>query len=76
MWPDVIRMLVGVAIMAAHRPLAAFALRQDHMMHGLFASRGLKFPAPPSEATAHNIYFYLGAVVCAVFAVRVWLGLH
>jgi hypothetical protein len=76
MWLDAFRMIFGLAIMALHRPIASFVLRHEHVLHGMFAERGMNLPQPPTEATAHNIYFYLGMAVSVISAVRIWIALH
>jgi len=76
MWVDTFRMLLGILIMALHRPLASFVLRQEHSLHGLFRARGMHLPHPPSEAVAHNIYFVLGLGVSLISAARIWVELH
>jgi hypothetical protein len=50
-------------------------LRQERALDMLFRSRGLRLPPPPSESTAHNIYFVLGISLSLVQLARIWLTL-
>ncbi len=76
MWLDVTRLLLGLLIMALHRPIASFILRHECTLHGMFRARGLDLPSPPSEAAAHNIYFLIGAFVCLISMGRIWVALR
>ena len=73
---DVARLVLGVLIVAFHRPVAEFILQQEQQLVVLFRSRGLRVPNTPTTATAHNIYFALGMFVCLLSLVRLWAELH
>jgi len=76
MWLDVTRLLLGLALMALHRPIASFILRHEYSLHGMFRARGWNLPSPPSEAAAHNIYFGIGAFICLISMARIWMAIH
>ena len=69
-------LFLGLLITLFHRPIANFMLRQERALDMLFRSRGLRLPPPPSEATAHNIYFFVGVSLSLVQLARLWLTLH
>lgn len=62
--------------MALHRQIAAYILHYEHLLHGLLATRGVNLPEPFEERTAHNVYFGLGAFVCVISMLRIWIALH
>jgi hypothetical protein len=39
-------------------------------------SRGWNLPAPPSDATAQNLYFGIGVFICLVEAGKIWVSMH
>ena len=69
-------LFLGLLITAFHRPIANFMLRQERVLDGIFRSRGVRLPPPPSESTAHNIYFFLGISLSLVQLARIWLTLQ
>jgi hypothetical protein len=73
---DVARLLLGLLIVAFHRPVAEFVLQQEQQLVTLFRSRGLNVPSAPTTATAHNIYFGLGMFVCLLSLARLWAFSH
>jgi hypothetical protein len=72
---DVARLLLGVLIAVFHRPLANSVMRQERALDGFFRSRGVHLPAPPSDATAQNLYFFVGVFISLVEATRIWFSL-
>ena len=69
-------LFLGLLITAFHRPIADFMLRQERALDVLFRSRGVKLPPPPTETTAHNIYFVLGITLSVLQLARLWLTLQ
>ena len=69
-------LFLGLLITLFHRPIANFMLRQERALDMLFRSRGVRLPPPPSEATAHTIYFVLGISLTLLQLTRLWLTLH
>jgi len=72
---DVARLLCGLLIVAFHRPLADFILRQEAQLVMLFHSRGVRMPIP-TQSTARNLYFGIGMAVTLLSLVRLWTTLH
>jgi hypothetical protein len=72
---DVSRLLLGLLIVAFHRPLADFILRQETQLVAIFQQRGLRMPMP-SQATARNLYFSIGMFVSLLSLVRLWTAVH
>lgn len=60
---EIARLLLGVVIMIFHRQIADWILEQEHFIAGRLRVKGLHFPAPPKQSTAHTIYFGLGLFV-------------
>ena len=72
---EISRLLLGVIIALFHRPLASMIMHHERNLDGYFRSRGVTLPAPPSDATAQNLYFGLGIFIALVEAGRIWLGM-
>jgi len=73
---DIARLVLGLLIVAFHRPVAEYILVQERQLVGLLRSRGLRVPGVPTTATAHNIYFALGMFVCLLSLARLWMAMH
>jgi len=69
---EVARLLLGVLIAVCLRPLAVRVMRHERALDGYFRSRGVYLPAPPSDTTAQNLYFFVGVFICLVEAARIW----
>lgn len=72
---EITRLLLGVLIALFHRPLAAKMMQQERALDTYFRQRGIRLPAPPSDATAQNLYFFIGILICLVEAGRIWIGI-
>lgn len=73
---EVTRLLLGVLIAIFHRPLAIKIMEQERALDMYFRERGLRFPAPPSDSTAQNLYFIIGIFICLFEAGRIWISMH
>lgn len=73
---EVTRLLLGVLIAIFHRPLATKIMEQERALDMYFRERGLRFPAPPSDSTAQNLYFIIGIFICLLEAGRIWISMH
>jgi hypothetical protein len=71
---EITRLLLGVMIAIFHRPLASMIMQQERALDGYFRSRGVQLPAPPSDATAQNLYFVIGIFIALMEAGRIWLS--
>ena len=72
---EVARLLLGVLIAVFHRPLANTIMQQERALDGYFRSRGVRLPAPPSDAAAQNLYFIIGIFICLIEAGRIWFSM-
>jgi hypothetical protein len=72
---EITRLLLGVMIAIFHRPLASMIMQHERALDGYFRSRGVELPAPPSDATAQNLYFVIGIFIALVEAARIWLSI-
>jgi hypothetical protein len=73
---EVTRLLLGVLIAVFHRPLAAKIMHYERTLDHAIRSRGWNLPAPPSDATAQNLYFGIGVFICLVEAGKIWVSMH
>ena len=72
---EVSRLLLGVLIAVFHRPIAVRMMRQERATDSYFRRRGISLPAPPSDNTAENLYFFLGIFICLTELARIWAGM-
>lgn len=72
---DIARLLLGLLVMVFHRPVANFIMARERALDHLLRARGFRFPEPPSERVAHNIYFGLGAFISLISMARIWFAL-
>ena len=72
---EITRLLLGVAIAIFHRPLASMIMQHERALDGYYRSRGVRLPAPPSDATAQNLYFIIGIFVSLIEAGRIWFSI-
>ncbi len=73
---EVTRLLLGVLIAMFHRPLATKNMEQERALDMYFRQRGFRFPAPPSDTTAQNLYFIIGIFICLFEAGKIWISMH
>jgi hypothetical protein len=71
---EVTRLLLGVLVAVFHRPIATRMMRQERALDSYFRQRGISLPAPPSDHTAENLYFFIGIFICLAEATRIWVG--
>lgn len=71
---EVTRLLLGVLVAVFHRPIATRMMRQERALDSYFRQRGISLPAPPSDNTAENLYFFIGIFICLAEATRIWTG--
>lgn len=69
---EITRLLLGLLIAIFHRPLANTIMQHERALDGFFRSRGVQLPAPPSDATAQNMYFVIGIFIALIEAGRIW----
>jgi hypothetical protein len=70
---EITRLVLGVLIAVFHRPLANTIMQQERALDMFFRQRGVRFPAPPSDATAQNLYFLIGIFICLFEAGKIWI---
>jgi hypothetical protein len=71
---EITRLLLGILIALFHRPIAAKMMQQERVIDSYFRQRGIRLPAPPSDTTAQNLYFFIGIMICLVEVGRLWIG--
>jgi hypothetical protein len=72
---ELTRLLLGVLIAIFHKPLATLVMEQERALDLYFRQRGVNFPAPPSDATAQNLYFLIGIFICLLEAGKIWVSM-
>ena len=72
---DLSRLVLGLVVALFHRPIANYILDREHALDGFFRRHGVHFPEPPSPATLHNIYFFLGLFISLFSIAHIWLNL-
>jgi hypothetical protein len=72
---DFTNLVLGLLVALFHRPIANFILDREHALDSFFRRHGVHFPAPPTQATAHNIYFCLGLFISLFSIAHIWLSL-
>jgi len=72
---EIARLLVGVVIAIFHRPIATQMMRQERATDSYFRRRGISLPAPPSDTTAQNLFFFIGIFICLLEMGRIWVQL-
>lgn len=70
---EVARLFLGLSIALFSRPIANTILQQERVLDTYFRSRGLNLPAPLSDTTAQNLYFFIGVAICLLEAARIWM---
>lgn len=73
---EVTRLILGVLIAVFHKPLAGMIMEQERALDSFFRRRGFHFPAPPSDATAQNLYFLIGIFICLLEAGKIWMTIN
>jgi hypothetical protein len=72
---EITRLLLGVLIAVFHRPLANKIMEHERSLDMFFRQRGFRFPAPPSDTTAQNLYFLIGIFICLFEVGKIWMGM-
>lgn len=72
---EVARLLLGVLIAIFHRPIATQMMRQERATTSYFRQRGISLPAPPTDTTAQNLFFFIGIFICLIETGRIWFQL-
>ncbi|HJX00937.1 MAG TPA: hypothetical protein VJ453_12285 [Terriglobales bacterium] len=72
---DFANLVLGLVVALFHRPIANFILDRERALDSFFRRHGVTFPEPPTQATAHNIYFCLGLFISVFSMARIWLSL-
>lgn len=70
---DLLRLLLGVSIAVFHRPIAGRIMEQERALDDYFRHRGIRLPAPLSDAAAQDLYFCFGIFVTLFQVARIWL---
>ena len=69
------RLLVGLVLLAFHRPVATWILRQEQTLAQTMAAKGWHLPSLPSEKVIHDVYFCIGVFICCFSMAQLWVNL-
>ena len=72
---EILRLLMGISIALFHRGLAGRIMEQERALVSYLRDRGIHLPAPISEASAQNLYFFVGIFVVLFQVARIWMQL-
>jgi hypothetical protein len=66
------RLLVGLVLLAFHRPIASWVLKREEHLAQVMAAKGWHVPSFPSEKTIHDVYFCLAVFICCFSLAQLW----
>lgn len=72
---DLFRLALGLLVLGFHRQIAEFILATERRTADALYRRGWNVPTFPSDETARDVYFCLGAFICGVALLRLWLSM-
>jgi len=72
---EFIRLLLGFAIAAFHRPIADFIMERERVLVIAFRERGIPAPMLTTES-ARTVYFALGIFIVLLEMARIWALSH
>jgi len=67
------RILLGVALVCFHRPIAQFMHAREQELTGFLRQRGMKVPAFSNINAITDAYFCLGVVAFLLAVARLWV---
>ncbi len=68
---EFLRLLMGFAIAAFHRPIADWVMEHERVLVIAFRQRGIPAPVLSAEG-ARNVYFGLGIFIILLEMARIW----
>ena len=68
---ELLRLLMGFAIAAFHRPIADWVMEHERVLVLAFRQRGIPAPVLSAEG-ARNVYFGLGIFIILLEMARIW----
>jgi hypothetical protein len=71
---DLLRLALGLVLIGFHKQVADYIFTQERWLVEILATRGWNIPTFRSEQAARDLYFCLGAFVCVVALLRMWVG--
>lgn len=70
---EISRLVMGLLVLFFHKQIADYIFALEVQLAELLNSRGVKIPVP-TQATFHNVYFFLGLGIAALSMVKMWSG--
>ena len=71
---DLFRLALGLLVLGFHRQIAQFILVRERRIAEVLYRRGWNVPTFPSDETARDVYFCLGALICGVALFRILIA--
>jgi hypothetical protein len=68
---EVVRLCLGFAVAAFHRPIADWVMEHERVLVVAFRQRGIPAPVLSTEG-ARNVYFGLGLFIIFLEMARIW----
>jgi hypothetical protein len=68
---ELLRLLLGFAIAAFHRPIADWVMEHERVLVVALSQRGIQAPVLSAEG-ARNVYFGLGIFIILLEMARIW----
>jgi hypothetical protein len=66
------RLLLGLLLMALHRPIADYIFQREHSLVLASRQRGIPLPTVPKSETFRTIYFSIGIFMVIVQMLRIY----
>lgn len=71
---ELARLLLGLLIVAYHKPLANFILERERKLADKLSHHGFFLPPFPNDKVIQDVYFVIGAFVACLSLGRIFLA--
>ncbi len=67
------RIVLGVAMVCFHKPIAEFMHVREQELTAYLGQRGVQMPTFPSVSVTRDVYFCLGVVAVVLSVAQLWM---
>lgn len=67
------RIVLGIAMLCFHKPIAEFMHVREQELTAYLAQRGVAIPTFPSVSVTRDVYFCLGVVAVVLSIAKLWM---
>ena len=67
------RIVLAVAMVCFHKPIAEFMYLREQELTAYLGQRGMRIPSFPSESVIRDVYFCVGVVAVILSVARIWI---